>query len=172
MLYKVSSPRSKMTILPSTFWHTPDWESSTTRARPGYIKDTVLYAGDFDEVNIHLLPKIRRMRFWRSLEVLGFLAEFSLIYPDTAKAVMVADSCNMDQVASFRPTIYTFDSAGFRHVRNGEFISRNPQTALDTETIPFIEAMKRWQFQVFYTTQYEDIAERARSLEIYFDEQT
>ncbi len=61
-LYKVSTPRSDLVIQPSTFWHTSDWESSTTRFRDGYIEDKVLYVGDFDEVNIHLFPGVRTVR--------------------------------------------------------------------------------------------------------------
>jgi hypothetical protein len=56
-LYKVSAPRTEMLFHPSSFWHTPDRESSTTRAREGYVRDEVLFAGDFDEVNIHLFPR-------------------------------------------------------------------------------------------------------------------
>ncbi len=61
-LYKVSQPRSDLVFHPSTFWHTLDWESSTTRYRDDYIEDKVLYVGDFDEVNIHLFPRKRTVR--------------------------------------------------------------------------------------------------------------
>lgn len=61
-LYKISQPRDDLMFYPSIFWHTPDWESSTTHAKEGYIRDTILYAGDFDEVNIHLFPRVRTIR--------------------------------------------------------------------------------------------------------------
>ena len=61
-LYKVSAPQADNMFYPGAFWHTPDWESSTTRFREGYIRDEVLYAGDFDEVNIHLFPRVRTVR--------------------------------------------------------------------------------------------------------------
>jgi hypothetical protein len=42
-LYKISAPRADMMFYPSTYWHTSDWESSTTRCQEGYIEDEVLY---------------------------------------------------------------------------------------------------------------------------------
>ena len=73
-LYKVSAPRTDKIFYPSPFWHTPDWESSTTCYREGYIKDDVLFAGDFDEVNIHLFPRVRTVRV-RSVD-----ADISALY--------------------------------------------------------------------------------------------
>ena len=67
-LYKVAPPRVDMVFYPSQFWHTPDWESSSTREHDGYIREEVLYAGDFDEVNIHLFPRVKTVRV-RSVDV-------------------------------------------------------------------------------------------------------
>ena len=39
-----------MIFHPCSFWHTADWESSTTNERDGYVRDDVLYVGDLDEV--------------------------------------------------------------------------------------------------------------------------
>jgi hypothetical protein len=61
-LYKVSPPREDMVFRPSRFWRTADWQSSSTRPHNGYIMEDLLYAGDFDEVNIHLFPRVRTCR--------------------------------------------------------------------------------------------------------------
>ena len=69
-LFKVASPREDGMFYPSTFWRMRDWESSTTCRREGYIEDEVLFAGDFDEVNIHLFPRVRTVRV-RSAETIS-----------------------------------------------------------------------------------------------------
>ncbi len=61
-LYKVPPPCTGTLFLPSDFWCTADRESGSTRAREGYLKDAVLFAGDFDEVNIHIFPRVRTVR--------------------------------------------------------------------------------------------------------------
>ena len=64
MLYKISKAPLDNIFRPKLFWRTDDWKSSSTTMKPGYLQDEVLYAGDFDEVNIHLLPNIKRLRLW------------------------------------------------------------------------------------------------------------
>src|SRR5690348_6678507 len=112
-LYKVSPPRSDLMFYPSTFWHTSDWESSTDRRRPGYIEDKVLYAGDFDEVNIHLYPRVRTARV-RAVDADALtLQRFGLpCVPGKTAHIFCAISCR-EAVESFSPTVFKFNPNGF-----------------------------------------------------------
>ena len=98
MLYKVTLPREDHQFFPSKFWRTEDWSSSSNRPHDGYIEDEVLYVGDFAEVNIHLFPKVRRLRFWRTEATEAFMHDFSFAFTDGSKAVIVADSGNEELV--------------------------------------------------------------------------
>src|SRR5689334_18004226 len=129
-LYKVSAPRTGALFHPSPFWHTPDWESSTTRYREGYIKDDVVFAGDFDEVSIHLFPRVRTVRVrpvdadTSALHDLGVRCT-----PKKAAYVFVHHACRKD-IEDFHPTVFKFRADGFVRVRNGEYISWQPQHAV------------------------------------------
>ena len=61
-LYKVTAPRKTKVFNPTKFYRTQDFWSSSPRPKPGYICDCLVYAGDFDEISIHLFPKIHRIR--------------------------------------------------------------------------------------------------------------
>ena len=172
MLYKVTAPREDQKFFPSKFWRTENWDSSSNRPRENYIEDLVLYAGDFDEVNIHLLPRVRRLRFWSNETNKALLHDFSLAFTDASNAAIVADSGHEDLVLSFSPTVYTFMKDGFENVRNGEYVSRTPRTAVGCEKLPFVDAIRRWQFTMIFTKRYEENAEAARARKIYFDEQS
>src|SRR5437870_1826942 len=110
-LFKVAPPRPDMLFFPSTFWRSADWESSTTRPREGYFEECVLYAGDFDEVTIHLFPRVRTVRVrpvdadWVVLGGLGLVCS-----PGKAAWVFVGTS-RREEVEAFRPTVFRFDSS-------------------------------------------------------------
>jgi hypothetical protein len=171
-LYKVSAPRTDRMFYPSTFWHTSDWESSTTRPREGYIEDEVLFAGDFDEVNIHLFPRVRTVRV-RSVDVgvstlgdLGFRCT-----PGKSAYIFVCGTCRQE-VESFHPTIFKFHSDGFVRVRTGEYISRQPQLAISAETISITDACEYWKVEACYVDDLDSLIQRLAGEGIYFDEQT
>ena len=157
---------------PATFWHTPDWESSTPRHREGYLSDEVLYAGDFDEVNIHLFPRGRTLRV-RSMDAdTSTLRELGLrCAPGKAAYIFVHQSCRQE-VESFHPTVFKFRSSGFVRVRRGEYVSRRPQRAISAETIPMSKAIEAWNIQACYVDDLDIVVERLRRESIYFDEQT
>lgn len=162
-LYKVSAPRAEMTFTPTRFWRTHDWSSSTRSEREGYLQDEVLYAAEFDVVNIHLLPKVWRLRVWldddarrEGLRALGFAPDGG------AKAAIFTADENRDVVESFVATVYTFDAAGFERTPSDEFISRVPRTAMAREDVAFLEAKERWGFDLFYVP---DVAALERSLQ-------
>ena len=171
-LYKVSAPRTDTLFYPSPFWHTPDWESSTTRYREGYITDDVLFAGDFDELSIHLFPRVRTVRV-RSVD-----ADMAALYglgvrspPEKSAYVFVHHSRRKD-VEAFHPTIFKFRVDGFVRVRKGEYISRRPQQAISAETIPMAEALNRWNVAACYVDDIDTLIQRLKQDGIYFDEQT
>jgi hypothetical protein len=64
VIYKVSPPRENLVFEPSVFYRTAEFRSSSTRSKPGYIQDTLLYAGDERDISLHLFPNIYRVRVW------------------------------------------------------------------------------------------------------------
>ncbi len=171
-LYKVSQPRSDLVFHPSTFWHTLNWESSTTRYRDDYIEDKVLYVGDFYEVNIHLFPRKRTVRVraidanHSALEGCGILC-----LPGKMSYIFCATS-GKNEVELFRPTIFKFSSDGFTRVRKGEYVSWVPQKAIGSETMSIAEAVNKWNIQVCYVADLNALIAILTRETIYFDEQT
>ncbi len=161
-----------MDFYPSPFWHTPDWESSTTRPRDGYVVDEVLYAGDFDEVSIHLFPRVRTVRV-RSVDAgSARLEALGLSCSPKKTAHIFINKMHRPVVESFRPTLFTLDSDGFTNVRRGEYVSRKPQRAMAVETLSMAGAIARWNMEACYVDDLDAVIERLRGAGIYFDEQT
>tara|TARA_R110002072_G_scaffold56097_6_gene145560 strand:+ start:18967 stop:19494 length:528 start_codon:yes stop_codon:yes gene_type:complete len=172
LLYKISSPRADMTFPISSFWHTVDWESSTTNPRDGYLKDDVLYVGDFDEVSIHLFPRFRSIRVRNvdadhgTLEALGFKST-----PNKRAHIFLRHERRKD-IEAFRPTMYVFNAQEFEHIRRGEYVAYEPQTAISSEILSIPEAIDRWNIAACYVEDLDDVVARLRDGNIYFDEQT
>jgi hypothetical protein len=171
-LYKVSQPRDDLMFYPSVFWHTPDWESSTTRAKEGYIRDTVLYAGDFDEVNIHLFPRVRTIRVRARDAGHSVLQALRLPCLPGKSAYIFCSASRQSEVEIFKPTIYKFDRRGFTKVRNGEYVSWAPQKAISQETVMISKAIIRWNIQACYVRDIDRLIAALTQADIYFDEQT
>lgn len=172
LLYKVSPPKSDMTFNPSSFWHTADWESSTPKARDGYIKDEVLYVGDFDEINIHLFPRFSSIRVRHpdadaaALRAIGFACE------DGRNAHVFLNLNRREEIEAFRPTLYTFNHEGFTHIRRGEYVSYKPQTAISSEILSIPRAIESWNISAHYVDDLDRVVNRLKRNNIYFDEQT
>jgi hypothetical protein len=159
---------------PSTFWHTPDWESSCDHLpnKVGYIEDKVLYAGDFDEVNIHLFPRVRTVRIRTVDADHSILQSCGLSYvPGKTAYIYCARKCRVD-VESFNPTVFKFNPDGFTRVRNGEYVSWTPQKAISCETFLIGDAIKKWNIEVCYVADLDAIIASIARQGIYFDEQT
>jgi hypothetical protein len=161
-----------MVFYPSKFWHTADWESSSSRPRDGYIEDTVLYAGDFDEVNIHLHPRVRTVRVCAVDAGVTRLQSLGMTGRDGVTAHIFVPRSRMDEVESFRPTVFAFEPQGFTNVRRGEYVSWQPQTAISVETIPMQIARARWNLEVCYVDDLDPVIRTLSNAGIYFDEQT
>jgi hypothetical protein len=171
-LYKVSPPRTDLTFHTSRFWHTADWESSSDRPREGYVEDSVLFAGDFDEVNIHLFPRVRTVRV-RAVDAEATQLEgLGLRCRDGVTAHVFVSRARKREVEAFQPTIFKFESAGFARVRKGEYVCREPRTAISSETISMHEALVRWNIEACYVEDLDHVIRTLSREGIYFDEQT
>jgi RimJ/RimL family protein N-acetyltransferase/aminoglycoside phosphotransferase len=79
LVYKVSPPRESRTFEPSVFYRTEDFKSSSTRPKPGYIRDTLLYAGDEREISIHMQTNRRSDVAFRPLTAAEEAAGYQII---------------------------------------------------------------------------------------------
>jgi hypothetical protein len=77
-----------------------------------------------------------------------------------------------EDVEAFHPTIFKFRADGFVRVRNGEYISWQPQHAVSAETLSMAEALARWNVEACYVDDLDTLIERLKQRGIYFDEQT
>ena len=67
---------------------------------------------------------------------------------------------------------YKFNMNGFVHIRKGEYVSWDPQSAISSETIPIDEAVMRWNVRTCYVDDVDNLIARLKQVGIYFDEQT
>lgn len=171
-LYKISSPREDMTFRPAKFWRTHDWSSSTTRAREGYIEDQVLFAGDFDEVSIHLFPRVRTVRVRGRDAEPSALAALGLAYRPGARAHIFAPLARAAEVTAFHPTVFRFARTGFVCVRNGEYVSRQPQQAISCKTFTMPDALVCWNIEAVFVDNLDTVIATLSGAGVYFDEQT
>jgi RimJ/RimL family protein N-acetyltransferase/GNAT superfamily N-acetyltransferase len=147
-IYKVSAPRKNLTFEPSVFYRTVDFKSSSTRPKPGYIPDTLLYAGDEREISIHLFPDIDRLRVWlddenrQRLTTLGFATE-----PGKQVAIFVNET-DQPQIPDFKPTVYRFEATAFERTPSNEFVSRKPVKAIGVEQFTMPVVLQRWKIQM------------------------
>lgn len=164
LLYKVSHPRDDWTFEPRSFWRTEDWSFSDDQPHDGLIEDLVLYVAEFDEINIHLLPKVWRLRVWldneersKRLERLGFS------WKTGSRAVIFALESDRESIESFAPTVYAFDRSGFERTPTDEFVSREPRKAVTAETMSFDQAREQWQFDLLYVSDSDELIQSIRS---------
>lgn len=167
-LYKVSAPRSDWTFEPRPFWRSADWTSSSSRPRDGYIEEAVVYAAGFEEVSIHLLPKIWRLRVRLNDANQGLLNELGYVWPAGSRALIFFREEDSGLVWGFQPTIFKFAPEGFEPVPSNEFISRVPQHALGSETLSLHEALDRWRVQLIPVGDTEELTSRLTERDIRF----
>ncbi len=147
-LYKVSAPRESMVFKPSKFYRTEDFRSSSRRPKPGYISDCLLYAGDFEEISIHLFPKIHRIRVRnsetsrRKLSILGHETD-----PDKRCYIFVNRE-DETQIMEFVANVYVFEDRYFTKTPSNEYISIQPVEAVGSESYTMHEILLRWSIQL------------------------
>jgi hypothetical protein len=164
LLYKVSEPRDDWTFEPRRFWRAKDWSFSDDHPRDGLIEDCVLYAGEFDEINIHLLPRVWRLRVWlddedRSARLRGL----GFSWAARSRAVIFAEEADRDSIESFSPTVFAFERSRFEQTPTNEFVSREPRIAVSAETLALDEARERWRFDLVYVARSDALVEALRS---------
>ncbi len=168
-LYKVAAPREDLTFHPRPFWRTEDWSRSSDDEADlagidGCVADRVVYAGAFDDVNLHLLPNVWRLRVWLDDDVRAKrLRDLGYAWDDGARAVIFALAGDRGTIESFCPTVYTFDREGFELTPSDEFVSREPQNAVAVEMLTFTDAKARWAFALVYVPDGEALASSLRS---------
>jgi hypothetical protein len=172
MLYKVSPARPNNIFEPSKFWRSADWNASLKEPRDGYILEEVLYAGDFNDVNLYLLPNVPRMRIWLSDRVVDRLKQLDIMVESHFTALIIARISDWEAIENFHPTINYFDEAGFEMTPSQEYISRTPQTAIKVETISIFEAIERWNIELYFVEDYEGLKLDLQTIGIKYSEQT
>ena len=164
LLYKVSEPRDDWAFEPRLFWRAEDWSFSDDHPRDGLLADRVLFAAEFDEVNIHLLPQVWRSRVWLDDEQrCARLKDLGFSWPAGSRAIIFASEADRDSIESFSPTVFTFERDGFERTRTNEFVSREARTAISAETVSVDEAKRRWRFAVVYIGDADALVETLRS---------
>jgi hypothetical protein len=163
LLFKVTEPGRGDRFEPRPFWRTDDWSMSDDHPHEGLVEDRVLYAAEFDEVNIHLLPRVWRLRVWLdSPERSRRVRECGFDWPSGARAVLFVAESDRAEVESFAPTVFAFDRAGFERTPSNEFIARVAQTAVSKETLSITDALARWQVEVLYVPDPAALAAQLR----------
>jgi hypothetical protein len=164
LLYKVSEPRVDPTFEPRRFWRAEDWSFSDDQEHEDLVEDRVVYAGSFDEINIHLFPRVWRLRVWLDHEGrCGRLRGLGYSWAEGSKALIFALESDRDSIESFSPTVFAFDRSGFEQTPTDEFVSREARTAVSAETLRFREALRRWRFDVVYVSDADVLVEALRS---------
>jgi hypothetical protein len=163
LLYKVSAPSHTDLFEPRSFWRSEDWAFSDDHPHDGLIEDHVLYAGEFDEVNIHLLPHVWRLRVrLDDEERRARLRACGFDFDTASRALIFVGEEHRSTVESFEPTVFAFDRAGFERTPTNEFVSREPRRAVSKEMIPIAEAIARWQVEITYVSDTAALEARLR----------
>ena len=147
-LYKVSAPRESMVFSPTRFYRTEDFRSSSRRSKPGYIPDCLLYAGDFEEISIHLFPKIHRIRVRNSEESRGELSILGFETDAARRCCIFVNREEETRIVEFEANVYVFEARHFTKTPSNEYISREPVEAIDSEVYAMPEILKRWSIQL------------------------
>ena len=157
-LYKVTAPRKSRVFNPTKFYRTQDYRSSSPGPKPGYICDCLVYAGDFDEISIHLFPKIHRIRVRnsetsrRKLSILGFETD-----PGKRCFIFVNEG-DETQIMEFVANVYIFEDRHFTRTPSNEFISRKPVEAIGTESYAMPEILRLWGIQLITVDSVPDLS--------------
>ena len=64
------------------------------------------------------------------------------------------------------------ENNGFENIRKGEYVAREPQTAIASETFSMPEIVERWNIEICYVDDIELTIDILRNNDIYFDVQT
>ncbi len=147
-LYKVTAPRKTKVFNPAEFYRTQDFRSSSTRPKPGYISDSLLYAGDFEEISIHLFPKIHRIRVRNSRVSRRQLLNLGIETDPCKRCYIFVNREDERQIMEFEANVYVFEDRHFTKTPSNEYISRDPVEAIRSESYSMPEILRRWCIQL------------------------
>ena len=85
---------------------------------------------------------------------------------------MITDEVHKDMVYQFTPTINYFHEDGFEYVPSNEWIAREPKTPLKSEVVTMTEAIKRWNIEIHFVRDYDNLKLELNKIGIVYCEQT
>lgn len=171
-LFKVSHPRPDRIFQPSRFWRSADWSYSSSNPRPGLTEENVLYAGEFADIPLHLLPEIPRLQLPLSEKNRSLLPVLGLDAAIGCRTLLVTALEHRGQVEDFRPTVYVFSRAGFEQVPSGEWVARLPRQAIGEYRLTLAEAAACWHFTIHYVADLDAFHHRVQSSKADFSHQS
>lgn len=172
LLYKVTAPRKSKLFNPTRFYRTPDFRSSSTNPKPGYITDCLLYVGDFEEISIHLFPKIHRIRVKNTKASRLKLASLGFETDPSKKCYIFAHRKDQGQIMEFEATVYAFEDNHFMKTPSNEYISRHPVEAISSESYTMSEILQRWCIQLILVASVPKLSDIFSDSSIIYSYQT
>ena len=171
-LYKVSAPRESLVFHPTNFYRTHDFRSSSRRPKPGYIPDCLLYAGDFEEISIHLFPKIHRIRVRNSDTSRSKLSTLEYVTDPGKRCYIFVNREDVTRIMDFVGNVYIFEGRHFTKTPSNEFISREPVEAIGSETYAMAEILSRWSIQLIHVNSVSELSRNLKDAGVIFSYQT
>ena len=165
-LFKVSAPKENQIFYPKKFWRSFDWTKSSSKPQENMICEELLYAGEFYEIAVHLLPSVLRVMIPLSEHNLEKMKSWNISYGDNLKSVIFTEVSNRSKIEVFTPTVHTFSSENFCKTESGEFVSSFPQTVISHETWSMPDAIVKWKTQIIYVDELDSIFSKIRSLDL------
>lgn len=172
LLYKVTAPRKSKLFNPTRFYRTPDFRSSSTNPKPGYITDCLLYVGDFEEISIHLFPKIHRIRVRNAEASKLKLVSLGFETDPSKKFYIFAHRKDQRQIMEFEATVYAFEGSHFMKTPSNEYISRHPVEAISSESYTMSEILRRWCIQLILAASVPKLSDIFSDTGIIYSYQT
>ncbi len=171
-LYKVSAPRESLLFEPTRFYRTEDFRSSSRRSKPGYIPDCLLYAGDLEEISIHLFPKIHRIRVRNSEESRGELSILGFETDPARRCCIFVNREDETRIVEFEANVYIFEDRHFTKTPSNEYISREPVEAIGSEVYAMPEILHRWSIQLIPVDSVPELSTALTDADVVYSYQT
>ena len=171
-LFKVTAQRKSRVFNPTKFYRTQDFRSSSPRPKPGYICDCLVYAGDFEEISIHLFPKIHRIRVRNSEPSRRKLLNLGIETDPGKRCFIFVNKGDETQIMEFVANVYVFEDRHFTKTPSNEYISRKPVEAVGTESYAMTEILGRWGIQLITIDSVPDLSRILTDAGVVFSYQT
>ena len=157
-LYKVTAPRKTKVFNPTKFYRTQDFWNSSPRPKPGYICDCLVYAGDFEEISIHLFPNIHRIRVRNSESSRRELMNLGIETDPGKRCFIFVQREDQRQIMDFEANVYVLEDRHFTKTPSNEYISRKPVEAIGSEVYAMPEILRLWGIQLITVDSVPDLS--------------